>query len=415
MKVHIKTWGCSANQADSEYIAGLLKEYELVSMEEADVVILNSCSVKTPSENSLFRDLKKLGKRKVIVTGCVPEANRELIDTKLKEVSIVGLNAINELPDVIKEVFEGKRVVLFRENKQYFGGSKVRLNPLVEIVNISRGCLNKCSYCSTKLAKGSLHSYSEERIVSQIKDALADGIKEVWLTSQDCAIYGFDRNTNLAKLLKRVCSIEGDFKIRVGMSNPQYLIKFSEELIDAYKDPKVYKFLHVPIQSGSDNVLKDMRRGGTVEEFKGLISAFRKEIPDLTVATDVICGYPTEKSADWELTVALINWLEPDVLNISKFWPRPGTEAASLKLLDGNVVKKRSKELTELFDNIAKKKNDAWVGRKCEVLVNEKGKNNTVVGRNFAYKPVVLSGVDFGKVTIRIVSAERTHLIGIKN
>jgi len=413
MKVYIKTWGCSANQADSEYIAGLLADKLVDDVEEADVVILNSCSVKTPSENSLFRAIKRLRGKKVIVTGCVPEANKGLIDTKLRGVSVVGLNAVNALPEVIEEVYKGKRVVLFESDKGEREVCGIKINPMVEIVNIGIGCLNKCTYCATKLAKGNLNSFSEDRIIFQIKKGLKDGAKEIWLTSQDCAVYGFDHKTNLAKLLEKVCAIEGDFKVRVGMANPQYLIKFLDGLISAYKIDKIYKFLHIPIQSGSDKVLKDMRRGGSIKEFKELVERFRKDIPDITISTDIICGYPTETEEDWKQTIDLIKWLEPEVLNISKFWPRPGTEAANLALADGNVVKRRSKELTELFDSIAKKNNEGWMGRECEVLVNESGKNSTVMGRNFAYKPVVLQDAKVGyKVRVKIIGAEKTHLVG---
>lgn len=176
----------------------------------------------------------------------------------------------------------------------------------------------------------------------------------IYLTSQDNGCYGFDKKTNLAKLLKELLKFKGNYKIRVGMINPWYLMKFIDEMIDVYKDERVIKFLHIPVQSGSNKVLKEMKRGGNVDDFKKIFFKFRKEFPrqkfsDSTIATDIIVGYPTETEADFEKTLNLIKEIKPEVLNISSFSSRPRTEASKLKQLPSEIIKKRTRELNEVY------------------------------------------------------------------
>jgi MiaB/RimO family radical SAM methylthiotransferase len=244
---------------------------------------------------------------------------------------------------------------------------------------------------------------------------LADGCKEIWLTSQDCAAYGLDANTNLSKLLEKICKIPGDFHIRVGMGNPNHIIKILPELIEAYKNKKVFKFLHIPIQSGNDRVLKLMNRFYTVGDFKKIVKEFRKQITNLTLITDIICGFPTETEKEFEDSVKLITWLQPDAINVSMFWPRPGTIAEKMKQLSGEIKKKRSREMTKLYHSVALDVNKKLVGKKFKVLVDEIGKKGGFVARNESYKPIVLkeSKLKLGdSPQVRIISATKNYLIG---
>jgi len=417
MKIYIKTWGCSANQSDSEIIAGLLVKtgHEIVQdPENADLIILNTCVVKNRVEVDELRDVEKFKDKKLLVTGCMPQIKH--YHKFLESASLLGLSEQDKVVEAVDRISAGERIVWLSNKKlEKVCFPKIRKNKVIEICQISTGCASNCSFCATKLAKGKIFSFSEEKILSQIKSALEEGCKEIWLTSQDCGAYGLDRESNLPELLKKICSINSDFLVRVGMLNPQWAIKYKEELIKCFQNDKIFKFLHIPVQSGSDVVLKHMNRAYSIKDFKATISDFRKAIPNLTISTDIICGYPTETEQDWKKTISLIKWLRPDVINISQFWPRPGTKAAELKQLPGKVKKARSRELTKLYEKIGLEKNKAWVGWEGKVLIDELGPKGGFVGRNFAYKPILLKSpkLSVGSfINTRIVDANSKYLIG---
>ncbi|MEM2873853.1 MAG: tRNA (N(6)-L-threonylcarbamoyladenosine(37)-C(2))-methylthiotransferase [Candidatus Nanoarchaeia archaeon] len=420
MKIHIKTWGCTAAQSDSEIMAGLLakERHKLVPNERnADIVILNTCTVKHRVEIDELKEIERLKKRgkKIIVTGCLVQDGQHF--DKLKGISLIGLNDQDKIVKYVKVVANGKVIRQLSAKKIDKTNLPVlRTNPVIEKIQLATGCASECTYCATKLAKGNIYSFSEARILARIKAAINDGVREIWLTSQDNGAYGLDRGTNLASLLEKICAINGDFFIRVGMTNPQWVKKFLPQMIEAYKNPKVFKFLHIPVQSGSNKVLRDMARGYSVEDFKSVIKVFRKKIPNLTISTDIICGYPTETEADWEKTIELVKWLRPDVINISQFWPRPGTAAAKLKQLGGDIKKERSRTLTKLYQELALMKNKSWIGWRGKVLVDEKGQKGGFIGRNFAYKPIILKSkikLKLGTyLKVKIVGATQNYLIG---
>ncbi|MBI1969426.1 tRNA (N(6)-L-threonylcarbamoyladenosine(37)-C(2))-methylthiotransferase [Candidatus Woesearchaeota archaeon] len=395
-KVFIQTYGCSFNQFDSEAMAGILSyhAHEIVQKpEEADVVIVNSCTVKNSAETKLFRDLRKFKDKKVIVAGCVPQAEQRYIDQQLKDYSIVGTFQIRHIAHAVEETINNNRVVLLQhEKEQRVNLPNIRRNSIVQIVPINDGCLSNCSFCKTKQARGNLFSYDPEAIQKRVEQAVKEGCKEIWLTSQDAAVYGLDIKTNLATLLQELVQIEGDFMIRVGMGNPTFFRKYIDDLIEIFQHPKIFKFFHCPVQAGNDAVLQDMNRGYTVDLFRKMVGKFQQAIPALTLSTDIIVGFPTETKEQFEDTTALVKEIKPDIINISRFWPRPGTRAAAMKLLQGSETKARSRILTELVEKIGFEKNQRWVGWEGKILIDEGGKNETMVGRNYAYKPVIVKG-----------------------
>ena len=192
-----------------------------------------------------------------------------------------------------------QKFYLSKQQEEKLLTPKIPINKLISITQISEGCLGNCSYCKTKLAKGTLHSYDEEKILKSIESDLESGAKEVWLTSQDCASYNLDKNKqNLPELLKKILSLKHNFKLRLGMMNPNNVYPVLDELIEVYKNPKIYKFIHIPIQSASDSVLKDMNRFYKIKIVEEIITKLKKEVPDMVIATDIIVGYPTEKQSD---------------------------------------------------------------------------------------------------------------------
>jgi threonylcarbamoyladenosine tRNA methylthiotransferase CDKAL1 len=242
---------------------------------------------------------------------------------------------------------------------------------------------------------------------------LVSGVKEVWLTSQDTACYGKDIGASLADLLESVCEVEGDFRVRVGMMNPDHVLGMLDELVEAYVCGKVFKFLHLPVQSGDDKVLGLMNRRYTVDEFRKVVDSFREKIPRLTLSTDVICGFPGESREAFENTKSLIAEVKPDIVNVSKFFARPRTPAEKLVPLLPRELNRRSRELAELSRRVSFDKNRAWLGWEGTVLFDEQGKGESCVGRNFAYKPVVVKTEEclLGKFAqVKVVRVFSTYL-----
>jgi MiaB/RimO family radical SAM methylthiotransferase len=257
-----------------------------------------------------------------------------------------------------------------------------------------------------------------KEVVERVRKDLAAGAKEFWVTSQDTACYGRDVGVNLAALLKAVCNVEGDFRVRVGMMAPNLVKDMLADLLEAFKSEKVFKFVHLPVQSGDDTVLRLMHRFYTVQDFKEIVDAFRGVFPEVTVATDVICGFPGETREAFANTLKLISEVKPDIVNVSKFFARPGTAAAEIR--DGVVepaeIKRRSSEAAKLVKRVSLERNQRWVGWSGDVLVDEKGKvAGSWIGRNFAYKPVTLkSSADLLGETLQVtvVKAFSTYLAG---
>lgn len=418
MKVHIETFGCSANQADSEIMAGILVKagYTIVDgPDKADIVVVNSCVVKGKTETHVFKEiehLRKLGK-KFIVAGCLPQT--KVYADKLKDVSVLGVFETERVVDAVKAVLGGKKISwLGNEKKEKPCFPRLRKNPIIAVVVISSGCQGHCTFCLVKLAKGELFSYSEDAIIHEVKTALEEGCREIWLTSQDCAAYGLDTDTSFTNLLEKVLEIDGKFLVRIGMSNPNNILKNLDKLIKLYKNPKVFKFLHIPIQSGNDEILKLMNRKYKIADFKKIITSFRKEIPEITISTDIICGFPSETESQFNNSLELIKWLKPDVLNLNMFWPRPGTSAAKMQQLKPGTGRERTRIMTDVSDALSLEKNKSLVGQTFTVLVDERGGKGGFVARSLSYKPIIIPGNaklgEFSK--IKTVDATKDYVIG---
>jgi len=413
-KVFIKTYGCAHNQADSESMTGQLVQegFKIVEdIRKADVVIINTCTVKDPAEKKFFSELSKI-KKPVVVAGCIPQADRR--NVVVKDYSLIGIKQIDKICEVVSQTLEGNIVHLLDNNGIGAGLDlpRIRRNTIIEIIPISNGCLGYCSFCKTKFARGELASFKEEDIIKRARDALNEGVKEIWLTSEDTGAYGLDIGTSLPKLLKSILLTPKDFKIRIGMINPEHVKNYCDELIQIYKDPRVFKFLHIPVQSGNDRILRLMKRLYTIKEFKNTVKKIKEGVPKITISTDIICGFPSETDEEFEVTLNLVRELKFPVINISKFYARRGTIAAKMKPLNSMTVKERSKVLSILFTKVSEHKK--WVGWRGTVLINERGKNGTFIGRNDFYKPVIVKGKNIlgKKLDVEVVRSNRDYLEG---
>jgi len=397
-KIYFRTYGCSLNQSDSELMAGLLKEggFEITEdIDDANVIIINTCTVKGPSESRFLRYLEKIKEKypykKVIIAGCIPQTDPE----KLGGYSLIGTSQITNIVQIVENtIHDTQLIMLTREKNKRLNLPKLRKNKIIAIIPICEGCLGEpCAYCKVKAARGELRSYPKEEIIREIMQAKKDCCKEIWLTAQDTGCYGKDIKTNLPSLLEEIISIEGDFKIRLGMLNPNHALEYLEDLIKIFKSEKMFKFIHIPVQSGNNKILKAMRRKYDAEDFFRIVQELREEIPDITIATDIIVGFPGETEEQFNDSLNLIKNIRPDVLNLSKFWKRPKTEAAKMENhVPGAEIKRRSKLFRSIFNNIAYMQNEQWLGWEGDILIDEKGKEDTMIGRNFAYRPVVIKG-----------------------
>ncbi|GAB4861454.1 hypothetical protein Ancab_036656 [Ancistrocladus abbreviatus] len=356
--IYIKTFGCSHNQSDSEYMAGQLSAYGYAlsdDPEEADLWLINTCTVKSPSQSAMDTIISKgrAAKRPLVVAGCVPQGSRNL--KELEGISIVGVQQIDRVVEVVEETLKGHEVrLLNRRTLPALELPKVRRNKFVEILPINVGCLGACTYCKTKHARGHLGSYTVESLVGRVRTVIAEGVREIWLSSEDTGAYGRDIGVNLPMLLNAIVMelpSDGSTMLRIGMTNPPYILEHLKEIADVMLHPCVYSFLHVPVQSGSDAVLSVMNREYTVKDFRTVVDTLTKLVPGMQIATDIICGFPGETDEDFSQTVGLINEYKFAQVHISQFYPRPGTPAARMKKLPSAVVKKRSRELTAVFES----------------------------------------------------------------
>ncbi|MFH1789340.1 MAG: tRNA (N(6)-L-threonylcarbamoyladenosine(37)-C(2))-methylthiotransferase, partial [Candidatus Altiarchaeota archaeon] len=397
-----------------ERIVGLLLGHGFDVGDNGEVVVVNTCTVKSPTESKIRKRLRELSAkgRSVVVAGCIPAADQSIVE-EFPVFSFIGTN-VSDVVAAVEATASGGRYVNIGSSGDKMCIPKVRANPIVEIVPILEGCLGSCSYCIVRKARGALKSYPMADIVGRVREAVSEGVREIWLTSQDNSAYGKDADSTLPELLRAVSEVEGEFMVRVGMANPNHVAGFLDELVDAFTDERIYRFLHVPVQSGSDTVLSEMGRRYIVDDFKAIVDAFRKRY-DATISTDVIAGYPTETEEAFQETISLIKEVEPDVLNVSRFWARPGTEAAKLKQLPGRETKRRSRILNEVFEKVGFERNSKWVGWRGTALASEKNADGTYTCRNSHYKPIVIkSGKDvFGRfVNVEVREATYFDLRG---
>jgi len=368
--------------------------YELTATRKnSDLNIIVTCAVKDATEHRMISKIKKYSREKpLVVAGCLPKTSKKLVESFSPNSSLLGPQSLNRTVEIVDGSLNGQKIVALDDSMSTkVNLPKMRLNPVVSIIQISSGCLSECSFCQTKLAKGTLTSYRIGDILRQVKDDVASNCKEIWLTSTDNGCYGLDLKTDLVDLLEKSSNIEGDYKIRVGMMNPMYVPRFLDRLISLYRNnDKVFKFLHMPVQSGSERILRKMKRGHTAKIFLDVVKELREKIPEIAIATDIITGFPSESERDFEETLSLIEESQPDVINSSRYSPRPGTLAAKYPRLSTKIVKERSTRLHTIIRKTTMRRNQIWYGWKGQILIDELLDEGKIQGRNYAYKPVII-------------------------
>ncbi|MCQ2085527.1 MAG: tRNA (N(6)-L-threonylcarbamoyladenosine(37)-C(2))-methylthiotransferase [archaeon] len=407
MKYYVESYGCTMNFGEGDELSERMDSLGYLrasSADEADIVILNTCTVVETTEKRMIKrmnELKAAGKE-VIVTGCMAKAQPSRVMIRLPDSLIIPPEEYDGFYDKVAE--------------KYGCGTPINVveSSTTAIIPIAQGCRGNCTYCITRFARGALRSYPPEQIKQRFDKLVDRGVKEILITAQDTGCYGMDIGTDLGELIRLLLTKEGDYMIRIGMMNPNNLRPVLASVMDAFRDDRVYKFLHIPVQSGSDAVLDRMRRHYTAEDFFSLVADIRSYYPDLSIATDIIAGFPAETEEDHAKSVELIRKLRADTVNITRFSPRPGTVAFKMPQLNGRFLKERSQELTEVKNETESDVNSALVGKVFDALVSEQSADGSVIARTRNYRPIAIKEtIPLGTfIRAEVTGSSATYLVG---
>ncbi|TNJ29693.1 tRNA 2-methylthioadenosine synthase [Giardia muris] len=414
VSVHVYSMGCGHNQADGDLILTTLCSAGAIirPKSSADVIYINSCTVKNPSEDKALEMARSAFRRAqlVILGGCVPQSKRTLpddLEERVREGRLIitgtlTMTWLETLPDLIRQMLmekengfekkeEGKRyidpqAVRSNEERMLVCTPKYRLNPLVDIIPIGTGCMGACTYCKTIQSRGRLRSASIEVLEQRIRDGLTSSeVRELWLTGEDTLAWGRDQSETFVTLFDTLLPLfKGTVKmLRIGMTDPESVIGYEAGLIRILKHPNVYKFLHLPVQSGSDAILSGMNRKYTAQSYMETCQRLLKEVPDLCISTDIICGFPGETDEDHALTLSLFERedLHFEVVNVTQYYARLNTPAARLPQIPAAVKKRRTREMADVA--IKAFHREKYVGQIHDILVSERlsiGRNGKTFG-----------------------------------
>ncbi len=435
-KVYIETMGCQMNKSDAERMYGMLEHLGYTQTEtpkEADMLIINTCSIRQLSEDKAYSAIGVWGKwkknkqdLKIVFAGCVAQQTGEKLFRRAPYVDLViGTQRLYELPELVKRIEAGERVVSTEEKP--YEESDIKINRVKSVnawVPIMEGCNNFCTYCIVPYTRGRERSRKPELILNEVKKALAEGFKEITLLGQNVDSYGKDLEPyqNLSWLLRQVNALEGKFRIRFVTSYPTDI---TEELIDTVIElDKVCEYFHIPMQSGDDYVLKKMNRRYDYAKYKKICENIRSRIPDVTITSDFIAGFPGETEEQFQNTLKAMSELELDYSNTAAYSPREKTVAAKWVdlYIPEDVKTDRLARLNEHNRECCLKSNQKYIGREMEVLIEkfervngEDGSTNIISGRTRNNKIV---HIPYDKdltgefINVRITSARTWYLRG---
>jgi MiaB-like tRNA modifying enzyme len=412
MNVYLETHGCTANQSDARTAHGLLLQAHhtiVPTIHQADILLLLTCTVIDRTEQrmlSRIRLLQHTGKP-LIIAGCMAAVQPHLITTIAPHATLLPPNDLHHLPDLIAHTPTTHPPTTTRLPKHH--------TPPTAPIAIAEGCNYACAYCITHHARGPLHSHPITDLTADLTDALHAGCRDIHLTAQDTAAYGHDTHTTLPDLLTTLTAEPGDFHLRVGMMNPHSLLPILDPLIRTYHHPKIYKFLHLPLQAGDDTILTAMNRDYTTTQYLHCVNTFRQAFPDLTLITDIIVGYPGETDQQATTTYDFIEALHPAVVNVTRYSARPLTTAKTLPhRIPTHIMKTRSQRYAAQALRLAHHHNQRFIGKQLTIYLTEYGTHDTTIGRTPNYNQVVIPGHHPLSMThdVEIIDAKSTSLFG---
>ncbi len=369
--IYIETYGCRYNFGDTAKLVEILRYHGSTIVdnpETAEAIIVNTCTVVGPTERRMLRRLSAFSDRDLYVTGCMPLIQREAI------LAVCSPTII--LPETVHD--------LYRIVGTVSGGS-------IGIVQLAQGCGGRCTYCITRFARGRLKSFPEEEILDQVRAFVRAGTCEIQLAAQDASSWGKDIGRTLAELLVVLDGIPGHYRIRVGMMNPATVREQTADLVDAFSGDHIFRFIHLPVQSGSDTVLARMGRGYTVAEFGEIVSSFRRRYPGITIATDMIVGFCGETTADFSASLDLIRRVKPAKVNVTRYSPRPFTPLARGVDFPDHIKKDRSRTMNSVAEDVYTALNAPLLGRIVPFMVTEILRKGSVMARTPEYTGIVIN------------------------
>jgi threonylcarbamoyladenosine tRNA methylthiotransferase CDKAL1 len=391
-KVYIESYGCTYNHADTEKLTLILRSLGCTipdSADDADAVVINTCTVVGATERRMLRRMQAFPGKELYVTGCMP---------------IVQMDEIKRVcrPTVIRP----------EEISLRHGSPGVLMPGQVGVVQLAQGCVGTCSYCITRSARGPLKSARKDAILDAVRELARQGAVEIQLTGQDVAAWGLDTGESFPNLLRDIAAVPGRFHIRVGMMNPATVLGNLCDLVDAWDDPKLFRFLHLPVQSGSDAVLARMQRGYRVADFLQIVEAFRERHPDMMVSSDFIVGFPGETEADFNGSLDLVRQASLAKVNITRYSRRAGTAAAAYPDFPDRIKKDRSRALLASADAAYDRFNEGWIRRTTPVVVTEQRVSGSVVCRNPSYLNVIVpEELPIGTTGQAVILHNRRHYV----
>lgn len=435
-KYFIITYGCQMNVHESEKLAGMMRALGYTSADSeaaADVIIFNTCCIRKNAEDrakgniGALKKLKKQNKNLIIaVGGCMTQQPGEA--AKLKKTFpfidiIFGTHNLENFKELLTEKLKTKKSVIAVEEKEgeiKEGTEKYRTGYPNAWVNIMYGCNNFCTYCIVPYVRGRERSRKSAEIIKECKSLIAEGYKEITLLGQNVNSYGNDRDgeINFSQLLEKIAVLDGDFRLRFMTNHPK---DFSEELIDVIASyPKICKSVHLPIQSGSERILRLMNRHYSGAEYLEKIRKLKRKLPDCAVTTDIMVGFPTETDEDFNDTLNIVKSVRFTGAFTFVYSPRTGTKAAEMDgQIDEATSKKRIMRLIDTQNEINREQSEAYIGKTVKILAETfDGKKNMYCGRDEYGKMAYFKATDnpIGKfVDIKITEANGISLTGICN
>ncbi len=397
-KIYVESYGCSLQKGEAGlYVNGIMENGDVIvqSPEDADIRVIGTCAVIRKTENHMLErigSLSETGPTRVI--GCLPPVSMNTIN--MKNVEMMS-------PLEFRDLYKGG-----------FDDVEIHDPSILDGIPINQGCTGSCNYCISRVARGKLLSRNADKICGQVKMQVERGIREVRISSLDTSAYGKDTGVRLPQLVDKICSIPMEFKLRVGMMEPKNTSEILGGLMASYENSHVFKFLHLPVQSGDDRILEAMNREYGISQYFDIVERFRGQFPDSVLSTDIISGYPDDDEESFEKTMRMLEKSSPDIINITRFSPRQYTKDFPRNPPPSNLVKRWTQEYSRLHHEILENRLDMQLGKVKKVMVTEHGKNNSSVCRDEAYRPVVVPGsVElYSSHDVEIVEASGTYLIG---
>ena len=430
-KYMIMTFGCQLNENDSEKIAGMVENlgYEKTDdLNKCDLVVFNTCCVRENAEERLFGkigEIKKLKEERgtiIAIGGCMMQEEHilEKIKKSYKYIDLVfGTHTLNKFEEDLKKIIEDKKKIrdVIDIDGEVIEGLPIKRNDKFKAsVSIMYGCNNFCSYCIVPYVRGRERSRKKEDILNEVESLARDGYKEITLLGQNVNSYDGGDGYKFSNLLYDVCKIDGIERIRFISPHPK---DFTDDVIKAIKDnKKISRIVHLPLQSGSTKVLKEMNRKYTKEQYLALAEKMRKEIPDILFSTDIIVGFPGETEEDFENTLDVVRKMNYEQIFMFIYSRRVGTVADKMEnQIPEEIKHERFERLKKLYDDNVSKNNEKFIGKVEKILVDGESKNNEnmLTGRNDANKVIIFEGSKdlIGKmINVKITEEHKWYLKG---